>query len=318
MAEQLPGTYSGENIVNAVQNQIPTYNYQDPYGARQQIEQRLGFGEATQAEQQAQQSLLGFQDTTRAQINALRANRDLSTGLEAGFEAQRTREASQQEQVLTNQLNLAQQKRMALEGKIGQEYDVYQRERANREAAMLEAMQYGADVNIGMGLEDIVKKGVEARKQQEKEMEKKLKKEAEEAKKDAYKQSLKDQLIAMGSSVKGLSKNELERKLEKKNKEALKQAERMAELEYQSKLKSLSGGGAEPKTNYTDVEQRIIAQELIQEAESKGLYGGYAYEYAEQEADRLGIGAKENNAFNNALRGVFGIAPLEQNNRSAF
>lgn len=62
------------------------------------------------------------------------------------------------------------------------------------------------------------------------------KEEQERLKEEAYKDSLKAQLLAMGSSTKGLSTNELEKKLKKKNKAALEAAQEQAELEMQMKL----------------------------------------------------------------------------------
>ena len=245
--------YGGQNVVNAV-NGTPSYNYSDPYGARTSIEERLGLAEATAAEQAAQAGLTGFQDTTRAQINKLRDNRDLSTGLETGFEAKRTREATQQEQVLANELQLAQTNRLALDAKVADEYGIYQSERAIRQNALLQAIQNGAkNVNIGMSLEDITKASVEAQEKQ-----------AEEAEKKAYKDSVKDQLRAMGSSTKGLSINELERKLKKKIKASNEYDDMIKDLEVQAKRKALRDSTTEDK-ELADFDKYLEKQKSILE-----------------------------------------------------
>jgi len=255
--------YGGQNVVNAV-NGTPSYNYSDPYGARTSIEERLGLGEATAAEQAAQAGLTDFQDTTRAQINKLRDNRDLSTGLETGFEAKRTREATQQEQVLANELQLAQTNRLALDAKVADEYGIYQSERANRQNALLQAIQNGAkNVNIGMSLEDITKASVEAQEKQ-----------AEEAEKKAYKDSVKAQLRAMGSSTKGLSINELERKLKKKIKSSNEYDDMIKDLEVQAKRKALrdsttEGSGSDDK-ELADFDKYLETQKSILEKAASG------------------------------------------------
>jgi hypothetical protein len=251
--------YGGQNVVNAV-NGTPSYNYSDPYGAKTSIEERLGLAEATAAEQAAQAELTGFQDTTRAQINKLRDNRDLSTGLETGFEAKRTREATQQEQVLANELQLAQTNRLALDAKVADEYGIYQSERANRQNALLQAIQNGAkNVNIGMSLEDINKASVGAQEKQ-----------AEEAEKKAYKDSVKAQLRAMGSSTKGLSINELERKLKKKIKASNEYDDMIKDLEVQAKRKALTEGSGSDDKELADFDKYLETQKSILEKAASG------------------------------------------------
>lgn len=218
------GTYSGQNVIQAMTNPASPYDYTDPYGARAAIGTKLGLDTATSAEQAAQAALLGFQDTTRAQINALRANRDLSTGLEAGFEAQRTREATQQEQVLANELTLAQQKRLALEGKVESEYQVFQQERGKREDLLLEGYKYGAtglDINMSVG--DLASKVYKA---QEDYIENQAKKE--------WKQKLKEMALSLGIKTKGLSAGEIEKKIAKRNKKAYEQAEEEHNLKIEA------------------------------------------------------------------------------------
>lgn len=261
---QAAGSYDGQNVLNAVSGTTPSYNYADPYGARTSIEERLGLGEATTAEQEAQAGLLGFQDTTRAQINALRANRDLSTGLEAGYEAQRTREATAQEKVLANELALAQQKRLAIESKVGQEYEIFQTERQNRENLLLSAIQAGAkNVNIGMTTEELAQAYTKAVEKSQKDAEKK-----------AYKDNLIEQLTSIGKSTKGLSTNELENKLRKYNKSALEE-EKVAS----TKSTVVSGG-------YTPQEERKLRAAGIDptniEAADRFLYQGISPEQERQ------------------------------------
>lgn len=288
--------YSGANVVAAIAGTTPTYNYNDPYGARSSIEQRLGYGDATAAEEAAQKSLLGFQDTTRATINSLRANRDLSTGLEAGFESQRTREATQQEQVLANELQLAQNKRLALENKVSQEYDIYTGERNKREAAMLDAMQYGAKVDMGMSLTDIAKAGTSAKKKYE-----------EKTAKDKYKSDLKSTAMSLGIKTKGNTK-ELEKRITKYYKEQGASKKEMDAIELALKKKSLSSSSSKSTTikDYTGTEQRLLANELFNEAVGQGLYGGYTYQYIKEQGESLGIDTSEGGAFDNAIRSKFG------------
>jgi hypothetical protein len=61
----------------------------------------------------------------------------------------------------------------------------------------------------------------------------KIKKSIEDETNRAYKETLKSQLLALGKSVKGLSKRELERKLKKANKSALEAAQQQAEQQMQ-------------------------------------------------------------------------------------
>jgi len=147
---------SGDSFIQAVTSPASPYNYGDPYGAYASIGAKLGLNEATAGEQAAQKSLLDFQNTTQAQINKLRANRDLSTGLEAGFESQRIREATAEEANLANLLTLAQNKRMAIEKQVSQQYDVFRSELDKRESLLAEAAQYGLkNVNINMGISEL-------------------------------------------------------------------------------------------------------------------------------------------------------------------
>jgi len=147
---------SGDSFIQAVTSPASPYNYGDPYGAYASIGKTLGLEEATTGEQAAQKSLLDFQNTTQAQINKLRNNRDLSTGLEAGFESQRIREATAEEANLANLLTLAQNKRMAIEKQVSQQYDVFRSELDKRESLLAEAAQYGLkNVNINMGISEL-------------------------------------------------------------------------------------------------------------------------------------------------------------------
>lgn len=263
--------YGGQNVVNAV-NGTPSYNYSDPYGARTSIEERLGLGNATAAEQSAQAGLTGFQDTTRAQINKLRDNRDLSTGLETGFEAKRTREATQQEQVLANELQLAQTNRLALDAKVADEYRIYQSERAIRQNALLQAIQNGAkNVNIGMSLEDITKASVGAQKKQ-----------AEKDKKDAYKQSLKDLYFQYtGKTAKPMATGDLEKKVSKYSKSSIDEAKSRADQEWGMKVaqfnKSMSGGSGSDDKELAAFDKYLETQKSILEKAASGDGDGGAW-----------------------------------------
>jgi len=147
---------NGATLVQAVTQPASPYNYGDPYGAYASIGAKLGLNEATAGEQAAQKALLDYQNTTQAQINKLRNNRDLSTGLEAGFEAMRVREATQEEANLGNQLTLAQNKRLAIENQVGQQYDIFKNELSTRENLLAQAAQYGMkNVNINMGIDEL-------------------------------------------------------------------------------------------------------------------------------------------------------------------
>lgn len=204
----LPATnsnpYSGANVLAAATEPV-TYDYSDPYGARTAIGTRLGLGEATTAEQAAAEALTGFQDTTRAQINALRNNRDLSVGLEQGFEATRLREASEQESILTNQLTNAQNARIALENKVNQEWSVFQQEQAKREDLYTTALQYGAkNVNINDSIENLTKAASEAKSKYEKDQ-----------KKEQEKDDLKKEARSLGINTKGKSGKELAKAIAK-------------------------------------------------------------------------------------------------------
>ena len=182
--------YSGENVLSAVSDPV-SYDYSDPYGAWDSIAKNIGYEDAQSAEQEATKALLDFRNETREGINALRANRDLSTGLEQGFESERTREATQQEQVLTDALTLASNKRMALESRVNRQYDVFQNELNKREALYTEALGYGADVDINMSISELTKKLTKAKEEKE-----------EELREEEYRDNLKETLLSLGISTK--------------------------------------------------------------------------------------------------------------------
>lgn len=260
--QDLFGSYSGQNVVGAVTNPASPYDYNDPYGAYASIGKTLGLNEAQTAEQAANEALLNYKNTTVAGINTLRNNRDLSTGLEAGFEANRVREATAQESTLADQVQLAQNKRLAIESVVGQQYSVFQSELSQRENLVVQAAQYGIkDVNPNMSLATLSQKvgigqlmnenpsaGIKETDSIDKAFQR-LTSYAAEQKKQAYKDSLKQIALQMGITKTNISTGALEQKIGKQNKAALDDAKKMNDLQYESakldiaaKKKSLAKG----------------------------------------------------------------------------
>jgi len=147
---------------------------------------------------------------------------------------------------------------------------------------------------------------------------KKQEKKAEEKSKDDYKKNLKATLMQLGISTKNsnggsLNTKEMERALTenyKSEKAAKKKLESLklksAELDLAKGYKDLNAKDEKP-VNFTDTEQRRLASELLDEAESKGLYGNYAWEYAVKEGNKLGVAIESGSPFVNSIRTRFGL-----------
>jgi hypothetical protein len=334
--ENLPSPtdiYSAQNIEQTVNSPVPKPNLDDPLGM---YDYYMASPEITQAQSQYQSAfgqLTEAQQTARARQLAIEQNPLEAMSNIVGQQSRAGQLDSITQQALAENVGVAQSALASLKSTATDKFNIAQQQRsemtnliANNPGAGIKytddyetgikkaetyqtqqrvesiALQYpGAKISKTDDMATVTKKIDDYNKNQEK----KAKKEAEEAKKDAYKDALKAQLQALGSSTKGLSKNELEKKLKKKNKEALAEAKKVADLEYQIKLKSLNSKDEVDTIDWNTANVKQGTTELIQEAKDKGLYGGYLWEYVETEAKKVGIPTYQGSDFDKQIKELF-------------
>lgn len=280
--------YSADNIQQATTSPVTKPDLSDPLGMYDYYMSSPEIQKAQQGYQTAFGDLTKARQTARARQLAIEQNPLESMSYITGQQSRAGQIDSLVTQALAENVNVAQSALTALKETAANKFQIAQSQR--NELTNLIANNPGAGIAYTDNYEDAIKKAEVYQQQKqvesialqypdakikktdsmevvtkkiadyERKQEEKAKEDAEEAAKKAYKQSLKDQLIALGSSVKGLSKNELEKKLKKKNKEALDQAQKLADLEYKKVLKGLSDSGDSndyektEKQLYTDVD----------------------------------------------------------------
>jgi hypothetical protein len=200
----------------------------DPLAIRQSLESQTGLQDLTAKEQDVSQRLAKARQTSREQQTALE-NLPQALNLIRGEQAEARRLSSAEIQTLVDQQAIAQTARLAAEQRVDTLFNIVNQDRTR---TLDLAYEYpGADIKLGDTPEQIQTK----LKSYQREQEKKEKKEAEEERSRQYKDMLKEQLLGMGSSVRGLSTNELERKLKKKNKAAYERAKKFEDMQMTNK-----------------------------------------------------------------------------------
>lgn len=185
----------------------------DVLGIFTQQEDLAGVSQLKEAYQQRLQDYLSAQNLANQQQLTIEG-RAKKLGVLRGEQAQAATQAQQELQTLQTGLTLAESALTSAQNTAAQRANILYQEYQTKQQLLL---QYpGLKINP---FTDSMEKVASA-----------LDKYQEEQKKDAYKDALKQQLLALGKSVKGLSTNELEKKLKKYNKAALKQAEEEANL----------------------------------------------------------------------------------------
>lgn len=137
---------------------------------------------------------------------------------------------------------------------------------------------------------------------------KKIEKYGEEKSKDAEKKALKEQARALGLKTSG-SRKELEKRIQKAVKASKEKEAILEDLKIAQAKKDLSktGSGDKAKTSYTDIELKLLTNELFDEAIANGMYGNYTYEYVKQQADSLGLDTETGSVVDNTIRAKFGM-----------
>jgi hypothetical protein len=304
--------YSANNINTAVNTPTAAPNLADPYGLYDQFMNTSDIQAAqanvtgTQAQiYEAQQGLrnttLGIQDQNALAQGTTGASQNL-----IGRQVGRASDLTANQLAALSETQAVQQANLdTLTTTASNKYQIAQQER-NQLQSLITATGGKAGIKYSDSYEDALNKATDY---QEKEAEEK----AEEAEKKAYKDSLKAQLRALGSSTKGLSRNELERKLKKKMKSSREYDEMIKDLELKTKQKAYSDSFKTTPTTIDltkDSNIRGTANELIDEAESKGLFGNNAYEYAKiQGRDEFKLDVASGSVFDNQIRARFEQEP---------
>jgi len=147
----------------------------------------------------------------------------------------------------------------------------------------------------------------------------KVAKEAEKKVKEDYKKNLKATLMQLGVSTKNanggsLNTKAMEKALTDSYKSKADAEKKLNDLKLKSAELDIAKGykdlntKEEKSVTFTDSEQRRLASELVDEAESKGLYGNYAWEYAVKEGNKLGVAIETGSPFVNSIRTRFGMS----------
>jgi hypothetical protein len=217
---------SGADVLASTENPVYQPNYSDPYGALDSIEKSLGLGTLRDEEAQINAEIAKQKEQAAGIISGIQFDANKTVGLSSGeMERERTL-ANNSLNTLLDSLNLKQQQIGALESKAQQQFGIYQNELDTKRALMADALQYGdKDVNLNMSIEELTRRGADAKSSYEKEQEKKLQKEQD----DAYKKELKDIARSLGISTKTkkggtMNTKQLEKAIGKANKQALEDA----------------------------------------------------------------------------------------------
>jgi len=209
-----------DNITQTVT--APAVAPDDLLGIRNQIYAEKGITEAQQAYLDAQKATRDFKsqyDTEQQELS----NRPVSMSKIVGTQRQHALTRQGDYANLQTAEDLAIQAYQMKKALADEEFAFREAEIAEKKQLMAQAPEAG--IKWSDSYETAIKKIAKWDREEQ-----------ERIKKEAYKDSLKAQLMAMGSSTKGLSTNELEKKLKKKNKAALEAAEAQANLEFQMKL----------------------------------------------------------------------------------
>jgi hypothetical protein len=282
----------------------------DLLGIRSQIQQDLGIPDLTNQFQESFGRLNAFDQATDDLINQIEDRRvGLSVIRGAQSQAQRTR--GLERGGLARELQVTQSALQAARQEANEQFGIREADVRNRRQLILS--HPGAGITFADTPSQAAAKIQGFQRAEENRLRQQAREDAEEERKRAYKDQLKAELRALGKSTGG-SRRELERRLKKANKSAFERAERLAELEVLKAEKDLRDGSTPKiKTSFSDIEKRVLASELIGEAESAGLFGGNAWEYAIEGFKDIGLSGKElksGGVIDNAIRGIFNLDPI--------
>jgi len=254
--------YSASNINQASTSPVAPPNLGDPMGL---YDYYLNSGDI----QGAQQSL----KTINEQYNKARAtSRAQQTAIEnipresmsfIGTAQQRAGTLANQQLQALSESKMAQQSYIdTLQSKARDKFNI-----ANQQRAQLQDLIAQTGGRAGISYTDTYEQAV---KKADKYQEKKTKEEAEKAKKDAYKQSLKDTYTQLkGYAPKAMSTSELEKKVKKLSKGAVEEAKKLADLEYQIKLKALNKPDYKPDSD-SEMQPEIVIDQSTGDAFETG------------------------------------------------
>ena len=230
-----------DNITQTVT--APAVAPDDLLGIRNQIYAEKGITEAQQAYLDAQKATRDFKsqyDTEQQELS----NRPVSMSKIVGTQRQHALTRQGDYANLQTAEDLAIQAYQMKKALADEEFAFREAEIAEKKQLMAQAPEAG--IKWSDSYETAIKKIAKWDREEQ-----------ERIKKDAYKNYLKEQLLAMGSSVKGLSSNELEKKLKNKNKDAYEYAKKIEDLEYKKMLKALED------TPEIDEKEILIANENL-------------------------------------------------------
>lgn len=295
--------YSAANIAGATNNPAPAPNYADPFGLYDYYMNSADLVAKRDAVAAANAALNTAKQAGRAQQEAIK-NLPQALNVIRGEQAVAGEQSALSQQAAAETLLAEQSAYDTLQGVARDKYSIALDERSKLQD-LIKQTNGKAGISYADSFETALQKADKYTTEQ-----------AKKAKKDAEKDELKKLALSVGISTKGLSSKEIRKKLEKRAKKDSDLEDRMsalkvtaAELDIAKGRKDLAGGsGGDKPLNYTDSEQRVLANELIAEAESKGLYGNYAWEYAASEGGRLGADLATGSPFSNALRAKFGLS----------
>lgn len=295
--------YSAGNIAQATNAPAPRPNYADPYALRDFFLNTSDMVTAREAVKTANADLLARRQTGRAQQQAIQ---ELPQALNVirGEQAVAGQQSALSEQAAAESLLAAQSGYDTLAQEANAKYAIAQEERGKLQD-LISQTSGKAGISYADSFETALQK---AAKYEEKV--------AKDKKKEAEKDALKALYFELtGKQAKSMSTGELKKKVSKAGASKKQIEDKLnalkvtaAELDIAKARKSLKDDGKSttaPK-NYTDTEQRLLANELFDEAQSKGLYGDYLYQYMQTEGDRLGVDVGEGSIFDNSIRRKFG------------
>jgi len=267
--------YSAGNISQAVAQPVGKPDLSDPLGMYDYF---MGSDQIKNAQSQYQDAfsqLTKANQTARARQLAIEQNPLESMSNIVGSQARAGQLDAQTIQALSENANVAQSALMALKQTAQDKFNIAKSQRD--ELTQLISSAPGA----GISYTDTTEQAFAKLDKYQVAQEEKVKKEAEEARSKAYKQALKEQLLSLGKSVKGLSTNELEKKLKKANKNAIKSAQQQAEIEFNMKLEKhnmemaniqslmANRGGSGRSGDDIKLQERMEAEEVLNQTKGQ-------------------------------------------------
>lgn len=302
--------YSADNI-----NSSTSKKSSDPYdllNIRSNLYNTLGVTEAQNQYNEQLAKLYNLQNTSDAQQLTIEGQ-PVNMNMIRGEQARALELANYGITAQSRVLEAYASKLSGLKSEAEAQYTIRANEISEKKALMQSVP------GAGIKYSDSYEQAIEKINKYQVEQEAKAKREAEEAEAKAYKKYLKEQLLALGSKVKGLSTNELENKLRKKNKKALEAAEKQAKQEYDMKIEEhnlsmenirstianrgkSSGGGF-------DISDKTEVQKMVYEAASSG-------ESWYDIVQTMGAAGADIDFVDKILKQIYGYSTDDNNSRS--